>query len=69
VSRQLNVYIGVRLAMMNVDEERLMQEVHEIDRHPLDAAKLRGGVLVDGTETCNPRNIVGVLGSTVMILI
>jgi hypothetical protein len=42
----LNVYIGIRVAMMKVNEERLMQKVHDIDCHPLDAAKLRGGVLV-----------------------
>lgn len=40
-----NVYIGIRVAMMKVDQQRLM-EVHATDRHPLAAEDLRGGVLV-----------------------
>ena len=40
----LNVYIGIRAAMMKVNEEQLMQKVQDIDSHLL--AKLRGGVPV-----------------------
>lgn len=39
-----NVYIGIRVAMMKVNHERLMQEVHDTDRHPL--PELGDGVLV-----------------------
>ena len=42
----LNVYIGLRVAMMKVEQKRLMEEVHDTGRHPLAAEDLRGGVLV-----------------------
>ena len=42
----LNVYIGIRVAMMKLDQKRLMEAVLETDRHPLAAEDLRGGVLV-----------------------
>ncbi|HKC94522.1 MAG TPA: hypothetical protein VKB81_10950 [Nitrospira sp.] len=41
-----NVYIGIRVAMMKVDQQRLMEEVRDTDRHPLAPEDLRGGVLV-----------------------
>ena len=42
----LNVYIGIRVAMMKLEQQRLMEEVRDTDRHPLAAEDLRGGVLV-----------------------
>jgi len=42
----LNVYIGIRVAMMKVEQKRLMEEVRDTDRQPLAAEDLRGGVLV-----------------------
>ena len=42
----LNVYLGIRVAMMKVEQKRLMEEVHDTDRHPLAAEELSGGVLV-----------------------
>jgi len=42
----LNVYIGIRVAMMKLEQKRLMEETHDTDRHPLAAEKIRGGVLV-----------------------
>jgi hypothetical protein len=43
----LDVYNGIRLAMIKVHHGRLLREVHNTDhQHPLTGAKLRGEVLV-----------------------
>jgi len=42
----LDVYNGIRLAMIMIHHGRLLREIHNTDQHPLTGAKLRGEVLV-----------------------